>query len=250
MLGLTKVQLLVLSQVSEGDAAHLGTVCRQLHVERALAANVMQQLTSMELLNQENSELFSITEKGIEALKEFGCKALIVEDELSRTVLEHLVIKTIARKKAPKQTPCLYVARELGIVPQKTELMTFMRKMAARGVIRHREDNGCFTLNTNVPATVKEDLVPANETDSASAITQFPVTPAAEISPATLPAAIESALTTLGQQIQFPPQIVIADLPVKQQVLARLGALMEDSIAAVLEQISADLTNVAQLNHK
>lgn len=117
------------------------------------------------------------------------------------------------------------------------ERLGFVDRADVSRLLGNLKKQGLLLKSGQLWKVVKQASAPAN--DEAVTLEQAP--PAAVTEP---PWA--AALDKLAEQLTAPP-FEVADLATKQAVLARLSALLDPSIAAVLDEIALDLLAVQGL---
>ena len=253
---LSKLQINILQVFKKLDSQEtVSSVARHLKLEAALARSMLDKLAELNYLRLKHvgtSQFYVMLPAGVNYLRQMVNAPAV---QSSMDVLRQQQDQALDLLKASGSDGLSAKATAEKMQVDRVVASVILESLVKAGSVK-RWANGVY----HIPATAKPAAV--TKDDKAEPANIHPrekgALEKAYIAATSAPAVgqlqderlkeLRKSLAELKQKIQFPPQILIPDYELKQEVLLNLAPLFDDSISNVLTDIRTDLQNIHTLN--
>lgn len=250
---LSKLQINILQVFKKVDSQETVTgVARSLKLETALSKSQLDRLAELNYLRIKHvgtSQVYVMQPAGVNYLRQM-VNAPTIEPKLpvGEYTQQHNQVFTLVEEAGSFGISAKALSERLDI--SRLVANQLLEQLLNGGRIK-KWSNGMYHIpavdraSARVATQEKPVITPlqASESDTETAT----ATAAGQLQDERLEA-VKKSLAELDKKIQFPPQILVTDYELKQEVLHRLAQFFDDSISAVLTDIRTDLHNIHTLN--
>lgn len=251
---LNKLQVNILQVFKKIDSQETVTsVARHLKLEAALAKSMLDKLAELSYLRLKHvgtSQLYVMLPAGVNYLRQMVNAPAV---QSSTDVLRQQQDEALNLLKAAGSFGLSAKAAAEKMQIDRVVASSILQSLVKAGSVK-RWANGVYHIPaTAKPAAPEDDkaepanIPPREKGTLEKAYTATSAPTVGQLQDERLKA-LRKSLAELGEKIKYPPQILIPDYELKQEVLQRLADFFEDSISNVLTDIRTDLQNIHTFN--
>ena len=240
---LTKLQRQVLQVFKNLDSKeNVTAVARQLKIEPVLAKNLLTQLTDLHLLRltfEGTAQYYVLQQAAVNYLFQLANGGPAIADKPAGNLYGEA--RNLVIQAGSYGVSATTVAENLSL--DHKDALQLLQNLKEQGFV-NRWGQGRFFVPAAQRKTADSKPDQLSDTDEQPAKSLLS---AGQLQDQRLKA-LRKSLAELGEKIKYPPQILIPDYELKQEVLQRLAEFFEDSISNVLTDIRTDLQNIHTFN--